>query len=106
LLLFGLLAMAAATAGVLSSADVVPPSVAYRDGPPPGFSGGFGEQSCHACHFSAEPNQPPGAMSLSGLPERYTAGETYVITLTLSRPGMAIGGFQLTARFADSGAAR
>jgi hypothetical protein len=77
------------------------PVDAYRDAPPPGFSGGFREPSCHACHFSREPNDAPGRLDLRGVPERYTPGATYPITLTLTRPGMAIAGFQLTARFTD-----
>jgi hypothetical protein len=74
---------------------------AYRDAPPPGFSSGFGEPSCHACHFSREPNEAPGRLSLRGVPERYSPGATYPITVTLTRPGMAIAGFQLTVRFSD-----
>ncbi|MGH7470618.1 MAG: choice-of-anchor V domain-containing protein [Longimicrobiales bacterium] len=74
---------------------------AYRDAPPPGFSSGFGEPSCHACHFSREPNEPPGRLGLRGVPERFTPGATYPITLTLTRPGMTVAGFQLTARFTD-----
>ena len=74
---------------------------AYRDAPPPGFSSGFGEQSCHACHFSRELNQPPGSLSLLGVPERYSSGTTYPITVIVTRPGMAAAGFQLTARFTD-----
>jgi len=76
---------------------------AYRDAPPPGFSSGFGEPSCHACHFSREPNEAPGRLALRGVPERYTPGTTYLITIILTRPGMAIAGFQLTARFSDGG---
>jgi hypothetical protein len=76
---------------------------AYRDAPPPGFSSGFGEPSCHACHFSREPNEAPGRLGLRGVPERYTPGATYPITVTLTRPGMAIAGFQFTARFTDGG---
>ena len=74
---------------------------AYRDAPPPGFSGGFGEPSCHACHFSREPNEAPGQLRLRGVPERYTPGATYPITVVLTRPGMKFAGFQLTARFTD-----
>jgi hypothetical protein len=74
---------------------------AYRDAPPPGFSSGFGEPSCHACHFSREPNQAPGRLGLRGVPERYSPGATYPITVTVTRPGMAAAGFQLTARFTD-----
>ncbi|MEX2282469.1 MAG: choice-of-anchor V domain-containing protein [Gemmatimonadota bacterium] len=76
---------------------------AYRDAPPPGFSSGFGEQSCHACHFAREPNLPPGRLELRGVPERYSPGATYPITVFLTNPVMAAAGFQLTARFTDDG---
>ena len=38
-------------------------------------------------------------MSLSGIPEMYTPGKDYIITVTLARPGLARAGFQLAARF-------
>ena len=78
-------------------------AAAYPAGAPPGFSGGFGEQSCHACHFHAEPNTGPGKLTLSGVPERYVPGEAYTLNLTLARPGMKLAGFQLTARAKDTG---
>jgi hypothetical protein len=80
-----------------------PARVAYRDGPPPGFSSGFGEDNCQACHFGDSVNIRPGRLSISA-PERYSPGETYPVTVTLTRPGMKVGGFQLTARFAERGA--
>jgi len=70
----------------------------YRDGPPLGFSGGFGEDHCQACHSSDKVNASPGSVTISA-PERYTPGKTYAVTITLKRPGMAISGFQFTARF-------
>lgn len=76
----------------------------YRDGPPPGFAGGFGESTCHACHFEADLNIPPGSVTVSGVPEQFMPGETYPLTITLTRPGMVLGGFQVTARFEDGGA--
>ena len=76
----------------------------YADGAPAGFSGGFGEQSCHGCHFSAEPDTPPGQVTIEGVPERFTPGEQYPITIALERPGMKLGGFQVAARFKDGGA--
>lgn len=79
------------------------PAPAYADGAPPGFSGGFGELSCHACHFQAEPNAPPGRVSIDGVPQIFAPGQQYSLTVTLARPGMRAGGFQLTARFADGG---
>lgn len=75
--------------------------VAYPNAPPPGFTGGFGETSCDACHFEAEPNQPPGQVTLLGVPDRFEAGQAYDLTVVLTRPGMARGGFELAARFAN-----
>jgi hypothetical protein len=75
----------------------------YAEGAPPGFSGGFGEQTCHACHFHADLNADPGGVTLSGVPERFVSGERYTLTVTLTRPGLAMGGFQLTARVRDGG---
>jgi hypothetical protein len=75
----------------------------YADGAPPGFSGGFTEQSCDACHFHAAPNAGPGALTLEGVPDRFAAGEPYRVTISLTQPGMKLAGFQLTARFKDDG---
>ena len=76
----------------------------YIDGAPGGFSGGFGEQSCHGCHFSADVNTPPGQVMIEGVPARFTPGQQYPITIALTRPGMKLGGFQIAARFKDGGA--
>ena len=80
------------------------PVSAYADGAPPGFTGGFGESACDACHFEAELNVTPGQLTLAGVPERFTPGERYVLSLTLSRPGMKMGGFQLASRLSEGGA--
>lgn len=92
------LEVAAARAHGTSGASLV-----YRDGPPLGFSGGFGEDHCQACHSGDKVNARLGSLRISA-PERYSAGETYTVAITLTRPGMAIGGFQLTARFEKGGA--
>ena len=87
-------------------ADLVrlkPDTTNYADGAPPGFTGGFKESSCDACHFEAAVNTPPGRVTLAGVPERYVAGQAYPITITLSRPGIMLGGFQLAARFENGG---
>ena len=76
----------------------------YAEGAPPGFSGGFTEQSCDACHFHAAPNTGPGRLALEGVPDRFAAGEPYRVTISLTQPGMKLAGFQLTARFKDDGA--
>ena len=76
----------------------------YAEGAPPGFSGGFTEQSCDACHFHAAPNAGPGALTLEGVPDRFVAGEPYRVTISLTQPGLKLAGFQLTSRFKDDGA--
>jgi hypothetical protein len=75
----------------------------YAEGAPPGFSGGFTEQSCDACHFHAAPNTGPGRLALEGVPDRFTAGEPYRLSILLTQPAMKLAGFQLTARFKDDG---
>lgn len=79
-------------------------SHAYAEGAPPGFSGGFKEETCHACHFDAEPNSGPGGVRIDGVPARFTPGTRYTLTVTLTRTGMTRAGFQLAARFRDGGA--
>jgi hypothetical protein len=99
----------AAAGGALAAAVVFSPAAitsasAYADGAPPGFTGGFGEQACDACHFEATVNSQPGELTLAGIPPRYVPGERYTVSVTLSRPGMKMGGFQLATRFQDGGA--
>ncbi len=72
----------------------------YPDMPPLGHTGGFGEPTCTACHFEGEPNDPAGSLEITGVPAEYTPGATYTLTISLARPGLAVGGFQLAARFA------
>ena len=80
------------------------PAGAYAEGAPAGFTGGFGEQSCDGCHFDSPINAKPGQLTIAGVPERFAAGERYTLTITLSRPALAIAGFQLAARFENGGA--
>ena len=75
----------------------------YADGAPPGFSGGFREESCHACHFHETVNAAPGTLAIEGLPGTFTPGQRYTLKITLTRDGMKRAGFQLAARFADDG---
>lgn len=93
----------ALAAGVLVGTMRLVASHAYPDGAPPGFSGGFEEESCHACHFHAEPNTPPGAVTIEGVPTRFRPGTRYTLTVSLQRAGTKLAGFQLTARFTGSG---
>lgn len=74
---------------------------AYKNGPPAASTGGFGERSCHACHQDNPLNDPGGSLRIAGVPDAYTPGHTYRLTVTLAREGMERGGFQISARFAS-----
>jgi hypothetical protein len=78
--------------------------VAFSDGPDAALTGGFGEPTCLQCHDDHAMNDASGKMNLSGIPEMYTPGREYTITVTLARPDLARAGFQLAARF-DQGSA-
>jgi hypothetical protein len=88
-----------------SRAEAAPPSAPsasarYAEGPPPAHTGGFGEPTCHSCHFDNPLNDIPGRLTVRGLPERYTPGERYQIVISLTRPGMQRAGFQAAVRYA------
>ena len=91
-------------AAVLATSVRLVVSHAYAEGAPPGFSGGFKEESCHACHFHEEPNAAAGRVAIHAVPAKFEAGQRYTLTITLTRAGMKRAGFQLAARFKDSGA--
>ena len=76
-------------------------ATAFKEGPYPNVTGGFGEQSCHLCHLDNPINAPGGSVELSGVPPIYLAGERYSITVTLSREGLRRGGFEIAARYAS-----
>lgn len=65
------------------------------------FSGGFGEQSCHSCHFDYDLNMEEGIMELRGLGDEIESGKEYKLEVLVSRPELGAAGFQLTARFED-----
>jgi hypothetical protein len=91
-------------AAVLATTVRLVSSHAYAEGAPPGFSGGFKEESCHACHFHEEPNAAPGRVTIEGVPAEVAPGNRYTLSITLRRAAMKLAGFQLSARFKDSGA--
>jgi hypothetical protein len=95
-------AAALAGAGLLAALALVHarPAAANSDGPLPGFTGGFGEPTCHACHFDAPEDPGAGELVLAGVPEAYEPGAEYAVTVTLRDPRLERAGFQLTARFA------
>jgi hypothetical protein len=73
---------------------------AFKEGPYPNVTGGFGEQTCHLCHLDNPLNAPGGAVTLDGIPTAFTPGQSYPITVTIARPGLRRGGFEIAARFA------
>jgi hypothetical protein len=93
-------ARAATIFALLAGVAAVAARTPYPEQPPPGHTGGFGEPTCHACHFDGPLNDPSGSLSLEGVPERYTPGERYRLTVVMTRPGVLRGGFQLAVRFA------
>lgn len=96
-------AVAVSMLGVWSSPSVerVEAGGRYLDGPPPGYTAGFGEASCHECHFEQEFNDAVGALQVAGVPDPYVLGQAYRLTVRLTHPEMQRGGFQLSARAAN-----
>ena len=73
---------------------------AFKEGPYPNVTGGFGEQSCHLCHLDNPINAPGGSLTLAGVPPFYAPGQKYNVTVTIEREGLRRGGFEIAARFA------
>ena len=99
------MALLASTVPLAGASPATDREALHRDGPPPAHTGGFGEPTCRQCHFDVELNAPGGELAVGGVPPRYRAGRSYELVVTLRRPGMLRGGFQLAARFADGAAA-
>ncbi|MGE3341814.1 MAG: choice-of-anchor V domain-containing protein [Vicinamibacterales bacterium] len=84
---------------------------ALSTGPPPGATGTpaggtfQAEMSCGGggCHDSAEPNADSlGRIELTGVPERYSPGARYRLTLKVSHPQASRWGFQATSVFRET----
>ena len=65
------------------------------------MTGGFGDKTCHSCHFDNPVNAPGGMLTVTGVPPTYAAAATYPITVTIARDGLTRGGFEIVARFAS-----
>ena len=76
-------------------------AAAFKEGPYPNVTGGFGEQTCHLCHLDNPINDREGEVTLTGVPPTYLPGERYQITVGLRREGLRRGGFEIAARFAS-----
>lgn len=75
-------------------------SFGYPESPPPAHTGGFGEPTCHFCHFDHEMNSPEGELLLRGLKAQYQPGSSYEVEVVLVRAAMEQAGVQLSARYA------
>jgi hypothetical protein len=75
-------------------------ALAFKEGPYPNVTGGFGDQSCHLCHLDNPINAPGGSLTVEGVPPLFVPGDTYRVTVTISRDGLRRGGFEIAARFA------
>ncbi len=80
--------------------------LSFAKGPLPKHTGGFGEETCTACHDDHKLNEGRargGVFQIEGAPKTYVAGQTYPLTVVIGQPGQVRWGFQLSARFADTG---
>ncbi len=68
----------------------------YASGPPAGRTGAPGEQTCIVCHAGTL-NGGPGRVTISGVPEIYTPGETVTLTVRVEQSNRRRWGFQITA---------
>ncbi len=80
-------------------------ATAYSDGPPLAHTGGFGEPTCHRCHFDHPLNADSESLRLDGLPGSYAPGARYTLTIRLADEALRRAGFQMAARFVDGPAA-
>jgi len=65
-----------------------------------GKSGAPGESTCIQCHSTNTLNDPTGSISMSvaGVTNgQYTAGQTYQVSVTVSKMGQSLFGFSVSA---------
>lgn len=84
---------ALATAGALAAQP-------EPDRPPPGRTGGFGERTCHECHFEDDVNAGTGSLALD-VPDSVAPGATVVLRVRLAHDDMRRAGFMLSVRTGD-----
>jgi BACON domain-containing protein len=70
---------------------------AYSTGPPSGYTGGFSEPNCTACHSTFPVDSGAGSVSISA-PATYASGVTYPVTVAVSDPNQMRWGFELSVR--------
>ncbi len=72
----------------------------YAEHPPLAHTGGFGEATCHTCHFDGPLNGGDGTLSVDGLPDTVRTGRVYPLTVRLTAE-MERSGFMLSVRHPD-----
>jgi hypothetical protein len=72
---------------------------ASQSGPEAGYTSAPGDiGACTTCHDTFEnPDVGPGSVRIEGVPEVYTPGQQYVLTVTVQQGGRRRFGFQMTA---------
>jgi hypothetical protein len=89
-------------AWLLAALTVAPGlGLAYPEGAPWGASDPDAAENCESCHFDYPPVRASGALSVEGLPQKATPGETYRLTVRFREADAVIAGFQMIARIAD-----
>ncbi len=66
-------------------------------GPSPTFAGAPDESNCTVCHADFELNKGTGGVQIQGIPDNYTSGQTFNITVRAEQADAVIYGFQMTA---------
>lgn len=94
---------AALLAGLVAVLTAAAPFPASEHGPEPGHTGGFGEPTCRACHFDGPERPEDAAVSIEGLPAKWTPASEYPIDIVVSGTDVRRGGFQLAVRHAAGG---
>ncbi|WP_126798418.1 choice-of-anchor V domain-containing protein [Aliidiomarina soli] len=87
-------------AGLLASSAVS----AFPEGAEPGYTGGWEQPDCSACHFAGPPQSERSGIELAGLAQQLVPGKTYQLELIVLDPEQQVGGFQLAIRNAGTGA--
>lgn len=75
---------------------VILASLAYPDGAPWGHAGTPQTDNCAACHWDNEVETAASRLQIDGLPEHFTPGTRYELTVRLVDAG-PVNGFQLVA---------
>ena len=73
-------------------------TVIHPENPPVAHTGGFGEPTCHTCHFDGSLNDGLADVSLHGIGSSYHPEQRYKIQVSLKRADMGRAGFQLSMR--------